>query len=286
MVAEVHPAELLSYIEPAITRGRQSRPNGHIHVTCDMCHVTCALGSGDSFAARRTTATESCRGNERLERKVLVTDFDGTMTDHDFYQLVLAELLPSDVPDHWSDYRAGRITHFEALSRYFAAISADEAAVLRLVDTMGLVPDLAVWIDRLDSSGWDVVVASAGCRWYIDRLLTGAGVKLETHTNDGDFVFGKGLVMRLPTQSPFFSRTHGIDKAAVVRHAILNHSRVAFAGDGFPDEEAARLVPAELRFARGDLARVLEKANLAFHRFDSWADVAQRLTTGDSAGGP
>ena len=31
---------------------------------------------------------------------------------------------------------------------------------------------------------------------------------------------------------------------------------VAFAGDGFPDEEAARLVPGHLRFARGDLASV------------------------------
>jgi 2,3-diketo-5-methylthio-1-phosphopentane phosphatase len=224
-----------------------------------------------------------------LERKVLVTDFDGTMTDHDFYQLVLAELLPPDVPDHWSDYLADRITHFEALRRYFAAIpaddSADEAAVLRLVDSMGIVPDLAAWIDRLDRSGWDVVVASAGCRWYIDRLLDRAGVELVTHTNDGDFVFGQGLVMRLPTGSPFFSRTHGVDKAAVVRDAILNHPRVAFAGDGFPDEEAARLVPAELRFARGDLASVLEKANLTFHRFESWAEVAGRLVA-VSAGGP
>jgi 2-hydroxy-3-keto-5-methylthiopentenyl-1-phosphate phosphatase len=223
-----------------------------------------------------------------LERKVLVTDFDGTMTDHDFYQLVLDKLLPPDVPDHWSDYRAGRLTHFEALRRYFAAIpaddSADEAAVLRLVDSMGLVPDLAAWIDRLDSSGWGVVIASAGCRWYIDRLLDQSGVKLETHTNDGDFTLGQGLVMRLPTNSPFFSRTHGVDKAAVVSHAILHHSQVAFAGDGFPDEEAARMVPAELRFARGDLAGVLEKAGLAFHRFESWAEVAGRLS-GDSVGG-
>jgi len=263
MATEVHPDGPVSYIE---TSSRHHR-----------------LDRGPS-----NRRGKNVQENERLERKVLVTDFDGTMTDHDFYQLVLAELLPRDVPDHWSDYRAGRITHFEALRRYFAAIpaedSADEAAVLRLVDSMGLVPDLAAWIDRLASSGWDVVIASAGCRWYIDRLLDRAGVKLETHTNDGEFVFGQGLVMRLPTRSPFFSPTHGIDKAAVVRHAILNHPRVAFAGDGFPDEAAARLVPADLRFARGDLAGVLEKANLAFHRFESWAEVAQRLA-GDVSGG-
>jgi hypothetical protein len=29
---------------------------------------------------------------------VLVSDFDGTMTRHDFYRLAIEELLPPDVP--------------------------------------------------------------------------------------------------------------------------------------------------------------------------------------------
>ena len=55
---------------------------------------------------------------------VLVSDFDGTMTGHDFYKLVIESLLPPDTPDYWAMYRAGTITHFEALRRYFAAIRA------------------------------------------------------------------------------------------------------------------------------------------------------------------
>jgi 2-hydroxy-3-keto-5-methylthiopentenyl-1-phosphate phosphatase len=46
---------------------------------------------------------------------VLVSDFDGTMTRHDFYQLAAASLVPPETPDHWARYRAGAITHFEAL---------------------------------------------------------------------------------------------------------------------------------------------------------------------------
>jgi 2-hydroxy-3-keto-5-methylthiopentenyl-1-phosphate phosphatase len=52
---------------------------------------------------------------------------------------------------------------------------------------------------------------------------------------------------------------------------------VAFAGDGFPDADAARLVSSELRFARGDLAHVLTKEGLAFHRFEHWSEIAQVL---------
>ena len=32
---------------------------------------------------------------------LLVTDFDGTMTRHDFYMLAARSLLPPDMPDYW-----------------------------------------------------------------------------------------------------------------------------------------------------------------------------------------
>ncbi len=73
---------------------------------------------------------------------VLVSDFDGTMTRRDFFKLAIAQLLPADVPDFWSEYRVGRITHFEALRRYFAEIRASEAQVLAVVDQMELDPVL------------------------------------------------------------------------------------------------------------------------------------------------
>ena len=57
-----------------------------------------------------------------LHRRILVSDFDGTMTRRDFYQLAVERLLPPDVPNYWAEYRAGRMTHFEALQAYFAAI--------------------------------------------------------------------------------------------------------------------------------------------------------------------
>ena len=60
--------------------------------------------------------------SEDQAKHVLVSDFDGTMTCRDFFKLAIQQLLPSDGPDFWSEYRAGRITHFEALRRYFAEI--------------------------------------------------------------------------------------------------------------------------------------------------------------------
>ena len=68
-----------------------------------------------------------------MPSKVLVSDFDGTMTQHDFYKLAIELLMPPETPDYWVEYRAGTITHFEALRRYFAAIRATDEEVLAVM---------------------------------------------------------------------------------------------------------------------------------------------------------
>src|SRR5262249_50076752 len=98
---------------------------------------------------------------------VLVSDFDGTMTRHDFYKRAIESLLPPDTPDYWAEYRAGTITHFEALRRYFASIRASEAELLAVVARMELDPELPAAVASLRRAGWEVVVTSAGCDWYI-----------------------------------------------------------------------------------------------------------------------
>ncbi len=202
------------------------------------------------------------------------------MTARDFFKLAIQQLLPPDVTNFWINYRAGRITHFQALQRYFAEIRKSESEVLNVVDQMELDPALPQAVANLRKAGWQVIVTSAGCEWYISRLLSQAGVELEVYANPGSFVEGRGLQMELPAGSPFLSPTLGVDKAAVVRHHLESGRTVAFAGDGFPDEEAARLVPGHLRFARGDLADVLEKHGEPFQTFSVWSEVARRLING------
>jgi 2,3-diketo-5-methylthio-1-phosphopentane phosphatase len=227
--------------------------------------------------SRRTVVEEAT--TPRQHGGILVSDFDGTLTRRDFFRVVLECLAPPCAPGIWDDYRRGRITHFEALRAIYAAIRTDEATLLNLLPQMQLDPDLTEEVATLRAAGWEVVVASGGCDWYIRRLLAERGVTLEVHANPGRFEPGRGLLMQLPAASPYFSPTHGIDKAAVVRAAQRTVRRVAFAGDGNPDLEAAALVPPELRFARSDLARALTRDALPFQPFERWADVSRALLT-------
>lgn len=185
--------------------------------------------------------------------------------------------MPADVTDYWAQYRAGSITHFEALRRYFAEIRASEDEVLSVVGRMELDPELPSAVEALRCAGWQVVVTSAGCEWYIRRHFKSVGLELDVYSNPGRFEPGQGLLMEMPTGSPFWSPTLGVDKSAVVQSFLDKGCTVAFAGDGFPDVEPARLVPADLRFARADLAGVLSSENTQFREFDSWTDIAEGL---------
>lgn len=208
---------------------------------------------------------------------ILVSDFDGTMTERDFYGLVRARWWPESREDPWQDYLAGRLTHFEALNRFFARIDCGTDELARLIPSMDLDPDLGPAVARLQAAGWEVVIASAGCDWYINRHLAAAGVRATVHANPGSLLPGRGLVMELPRTSPFFDHAIGIGKVAVVRDALRRHPCVAFAGDGPPDHGPALLVPAERRFARGFLAEKLAKEGEPFQPYARWSAIADCL---------
>lgn len=219
--------------------------------------------------------------DKNIAGPVLVSDFDGTMTRHDFYKLAIESLVPTGTLDYWAQYRTGAITHFEALRLYFAAIRASEDEVLAVVRRMHLDAQLPTAVESLRQAGWSVVITSAGCEWYIRWLLANVGVEIEIYANRGRFEAGKGLLMEMPTGTEYWSPTLGVDKAGVVRRFLAEGRTVAFAGDGFPDAEAARLVPADRRFARADLAAVLRSEGLLFRSFEAWSEIANELLMSD-----
>lgn len=216
-----------------------------------------------------------------MPHSVLVTDFDGTMTANDFYKLATSRLLPPDVLSHWQDYREGKLTHFEALRNIFSQLRAPESALDELVRDMRPDSDVHTSVAGLRQAGWRIVVASAGCMWYIERVLAAAGLNighdLEVHANPSHYAPDTGLGMSMPEDSPYCCTETGVDKATIVRSFLAQGYRVAYAGDGFADLDAALLVPPELRFARADLMEALNARGATAKSFDRWRDVAQTL---------
>jgi 2,3-diketo-5-methylthio-1-phosphopentane phosphatase len=211
-------------------------------------------------------------------RKIFVSDYDGTITEKDFYSLVAERYAPAGTPDYFAQYREGRISHFDAMAAYFSLAPTEEQQIEELLAASQPDPDLGAAAALLRKTGWDLWVVSAGSSWYIERVLTRAGVAATIYSNPGSLDNGRGLVLeKLDSSSPYHSASMGVNKSAVVQHALHIANTVAFAGDGPPDLPPAVLVPPELRFARGILAEQLRERGEAFQPFSRWSEIVRRL---------
>src|SRR5215207_8492016 len=128
--------------------------------------------------------------------KLLVTDFDGTITEHDFYERALDHIDRRGMPDYWSLYAAGRISHFEAMQGIFARIRSSEAEMASLIASLNPDPALASAIEQLRAADWEIVVVSAGSSWYIEQILAACDVELTVHASAGVFTPGRGLALQ------------------------------------------------------------------------------------------
>jgi 2-hydroxy-3-keto-5-methylthiopentenyl-1-phosphate phosphatase len=208
---------------------------------------------------------------------IFISDFDGTLTRFDFFELVRRRWPFPPEDDPWEKFVGGQITHFQALAEIFARIRTSEADLLELANSMELDSSFAKSARELQDRRWEIVVASAGCDWYIKFLLNKAGVSVTLYANPGVFDPKFGLQMSLPERSRFFSPTTGVNKVEIVRDALNRSDRVAFAGDGRPDLEPALLVKPGLRFARGWLAEAFRERGEKFHSFERWSQIADQL---------
>ena len=212
-------------------------------------------------------------------RKIFVSDYDGTITNNDIYSLLAERYVPAGTPDYFAQYVEGRITHFDAVAAYFAFMPTEEQEVEELLDASEADPDLGLSAVLLQRAGWELLVVSAGSAWYVERVLRRAGVAATVYANPGRLEKCRGLVLeKLDISSPYYSASVGIDKSAVVRHALHAADTVAFAGDGLPDLPPALLVRPELRFARGVLADALRQHGEAFRPFSRWSEIVKELT--------
>lgn len=214
---------------------------------------------------------------ESCERPILITDFDGTLTRVDFYEVFMEAVFPPDAPDFWGKLHGGQRTLFDTLRDVFAYVPLGEEALMSLAPQVGLEENLAECVSQLRAAGWEVEVVSAGCRWYIDRLFAEAGVSIPVQANSGHVDVQGRLRMTPPVDSPHYVPALGVSKESVVRKLIASGRRVAYAGDGPPDLPAALLVPPELRFAKRDLAERLSAQGESFRPFDRWREVVAGL---------
>lgn len=214
-----------------------------------------------------------------FSKTAFVSDFDGTITDDDFFSYVAKTYFSEAALAPWRAYLSGYMTHFDALYEMYANIHVDERDLKALIHTMKIDPKLHDTLALCREKNIPVFICSAGNDYYIRELLGReiSDFNLTLVTNKGEYSKERGLIMTRPREDdPYYDKDVGISKRKLVRRLKDEGYSVIFAGDGPPDLEPAEI--ADVVFAKKILLEKCKANGVPTLPFRGFTDIHSFLT--------
>jgi 2,3-diketo-5-methylthio-1-phosphopentane phosphatase len=204
---------------------------------------------------------------------LLLLDFDGTLTDVDTLDLLVAEHAPAIWAEAEHALTSGSMTLNEVIAFEFEHVrSTLEDALATLRSRVTLRPGLPELIAFCRERFIDPVVISSGFCELIEPVLAWGGVRLPVVAHSATFSAAGTTVAflqrRICEVCGEQCKRMELDRLAVGR-------QVAYVGDGWSDRCAAKA--ADVVFARASLAQHLADEGVPYVPFEDLADVREGL---------
>jgi 2-hydroxy-3-keto-5-methylthiopentenyl-1-phosphate phosphatase len=226
-------------------------------------------------------------------KRVILCDFDGTITDAD----VTDTLCRRFIPQHREELRrqsrrweAGEISAVEWEEIAYGLMDLRQEQVDAVLEEIGVCSGLQALLEVARCRGWDFHVLSSGFDYYIRKILARVGCEASFTANS--LWFGPEGEVRL---SFLNNDEPGCDlykppcigcKPVVWEDWKARGYQIAFVGDGVSDYCLAarweRLAePGDLLFAKASLLRYCREHGIPAFPYESLADVAAYLLAQD-----
>lgn len=200
---------------------------------------------------------------------LFITDFDGTITAQDFVYQIMYRY------EHDKIFSKNKKRGVELLSSVFYESGLTEEEFLKEIKHIPMDKTFVSFFKFVKRSGGDVLVLSAGAKYYIKKKFSFEGIEnIEVFAND--LVFEGGRFKFLVNEDKrFFCPVFGIDKEKVVESYKEKYEKIFYAGDSYVDFYASKL--ADFIFAKKNLVKILKMFNLKFFEFENFDDIRKKL---------
>jgi 2,3-diketo-5-methylthio-1-phosphopentane phosphatase len=206
-----------------------------------------------------------------MKKFAFVSDFDGTLTDRDFYYIVMDKYLKDWAWDYYKEWRKTKKIDVEFLNKIFGAMDRDEEEIMEDILELPLDPNAIDFINKVELNGGDFFILSAGTSYYIKKLLKHLKINNVSIISMEGIYKDRGIQILPDHNSEFYSDMWGVDKEKVILSLKQKYSKVYFSGDSEPDIGAAKA--ADCAFARNDLQKLLKDNNIPFIPFNKFNEV-------------
>lgn len=204
-----------------------------------------------------------------------LSDFDGTLSERDFYHLMIDKFFPEWGHQFYRDWKKTKKIDVEFLNTIFGRLNLTEEQLLEEIRNIPLTPGAIDFIHEVQAHGGDFFIVSAGTSWYIERLMKALDLPNVTVISM-PAVHENGVLRIVPdTANPFYSEIFGLDKRKVLEDIRQRYRTVLFAGDSEPDLEAGKA--ADIVFARGELRELLTQAGVRHVPVDDYHAISSYL---------
>jgi len=204
--------------------------------------------------------------------RVVLSDFDGTITKRDVAELLLEEFTG----DAWLEIerRHAQLGTRETLRREFDLVRATREQVLAAAERLAeLDPTFPPFLRYCRQNGIAVEIVSEGFDAYLDHLLRAWGLDVPFRTNRAEFD-GDRIVLTHPYEDRTCTLC-GTCKMGRVLQLRGRGDRVAYVGNGISDICPA--LEADLVFAKDDLLRLCREHGRDHVPFLDFADVQRGI---------
>lgn len=171
-----------------------------------------------------------------MDKKIVICDFDGTITKVD----MIGEFLETFAHPDWhiseGQWRRGEIGSMECMSLQFSEIkNITYAQIMDFINSREVDDYFLEFYNLAKQKGLKVVIVSDGFDFFIKPILEKVGITdIEIYTNHMEFKDGK-FIMEFPNVRKKCKKRAGTCKCSIVKDFKKKYDKVFYVGDGQSD---------------------------------------------------
>lgn len=212
-----------------------------------------------------------------MKRTVIVSDFDGTITERDG----LYSFIEKYAKDGWKEIEQawvnGEISSKECLINEFKLVpDLSEELIANFVKTVKIDEYFKEFYKTISEKNIDFCIVSDGIDYFIDKILNLNGLSnIKIISNHGHFR-GEFFEITFPNDFSECKNNAGTCKCKILSSLKNDYDRVIYIGDGVSDFCVAPL--ADILYAKSKLAEYCISKKIDFINYSSFNVINQSLS--------
>lgn len=212
-----------------------------------------------------------------MREKILVSDFDGTITKKDTLSKFLEDYADPKWLDIENDWRDGKFGSQECLVKQFALIpNLTPKLIDEFLNTIEIDEWFLPFCKKAKKNDMPVLVLSDGLDYFINRILDRHKIDfINVITNHAYFnEYGK-FILEFPNDSHKCTNDAGTCKCKVVRNLKKLYKTVYYVGDGASDFCVSK-VP-DIVFAKSGLAEHCKNNGIKYVGYKNYKKLIEEI---------